>query len=218
MSKICKVENCTTNALAKGYCPKHYMRFARPLKPCSVEGCDNPIAGRRLCKQHYYQASKTNFAGFDVLNPNDSFDEKYTVNQTTGCWNWVGAISGDGYGSLSDGTRMAKAHRFSYGRFVGKIPEGLVICHKCDNTLCVNPDHLFVGTMKDNMEDMVIKRRSNKLFGENHNQAKLTDAEVVEIRSCLKRGVKGVDLARQFNVTPQMVSLIKSGKFWKHLL
>jgi len=67
---------------------------------------------------------------------------------------------------------MVKAHRFSYERFVGTIPEGLVVCHRCDNTICINPEHLFVGTIQDNMDDMKQKGRSNKLFGQNHNQAK----------------------------------------------
>jgi len=218
MSKVCKIENCDRLIRAKGYCGSHYNQLARPFKPCSIEGCNNSIAGRKLCKYHYNQAEKIGFNGFDKISREEYFKEKYYVDNDTGCWIWTGSISGDSYGYISNGKKMVKAHRFSYERFVGTIPEGLVVCHRCDNTICINPEHLFVGTIQDNMDDMKQKGRSNKLFGQNHNQAKLTDVQVLEIRKRISRGESGVSLARFFNVTPQMISLIKSGRYWKHLL
>lgn len=82
----------------------------------------------------------------------------------TGCWLWTGATmenkNGSKYGQIRYRCVRSNAHRFSYVTFIGEIPEGLFVCHRCDTTLCVNPAHLFAATHKDNMKDMVLKGRS----------------------------------------------------------
>ena len=87
-------------------------------------------------------------------------DNKYEVNEITGCWEWKRATNNIGYGMfrIKQGL-MRTAHRVSYELFKGPIPKGMVVCHKCDNPKCVNPDHLWVGTMKDNIRDMDNKGR-----------------------------------------------------------
>lgn len=83
----------------------------------------------------------------------ENFRNGYTVNPQTGCWEWKNSVGKNQYGHMGIGKKTSPAHRVSYELFIGEIPEGLFICHKCDNKPCVNPMHLFVGTQKDNMTD-----------------------------------------------------------------
>lgn len=85
----------------------------------------------------------------------------FIVNPDTGCWEWQRASDGLGYGQLNVDGKRYKAHRFFYEQKYGPIPEGLFLCHRCDNPACVNPDHMFVGTQKDNMRDAALKGRIN---------------------------------------------------------
>lgn len=87
-----------------------------------------------------------------------------SIDDISGCWNWTGSTS-RGYGQLSKGWKKApyKAHRLSYELFVGAIPDGLVIRHKCDNPRCANPSHLEIGTQQDNVTDRVVRGRGNPI-------------------------------------------------------
>lgn len=104
------------------------------------------------------------------VTPKQRFDCKYAVDSATGCWVWLGCRDGEArlptddprgrYGRFSlDGYRMTQAHRAAYILYVGPIPNGLHVLHRCDNPPCVNPAHLFLGTIKDNSRDMVAKGR-----------------------------------------------------------
>ena len=96
----------------------------------------------------------------------DRLMEKTIPEPNSGCWIWLGVVRNSGYGLIGvgsdvDGTRTMKSvHRVAYEEFVGEIPTGLYVLHRCDNKLCVNPEHLFVGTQADNMRDMHIKGRN----------------------------------------------------------
>ena len=90
--------------------------------------------------------------------------EKVIVDSVTDCWNFTGGKNNIGYGMIRDGKKMRTAHRVSYEEHNGKIPHGMCVCHTCDNTLCCNPNHLWLGTMKQNMQDMLSKGRA-KPFG-----------------------------------------------------
>ena len=96
----------------------------------------------------------------------DKLLSKVIVNETTDCWEWQGAKNNIGYGMIRDEQKMRTTHRVSYEEHHNvKIPTGLCVCHTCDNPLCVNPDHLWLGTMKQNMDDMVAKGRAARWGG-----------------------------------------------------
>lgn len=132
----------------------------------------------------------------------------------SGCWLWGASASDTGYGQITIKGRNYSSHRASYQLHVGEIPPGMLVCHKCDNPICVNPDHLFLGTPKDNMIDMVKKKRhlNPKTAGELHGSARLKAADIVEIRGA--QGVSQSVLARKYNIAPSHVSAIRSGKRW----
>lgn len=104
------------------------------------------------------------------------------VNTTNGCWEWQGRNNGAGYGKIGD----KLAHRLSFAEFCGPIPDGMLVCHRCDNPPCINPEHLFLGTNEDNLRDCREKKRNN--FGARNGSAKLTDGQVVEIINLRRSG------------------------------
>lgn len=134
----------------------------------------------------------------------------------TGCWEWQGARFGSGYGQFyagrdSAGKRMnIHAHRFAYELRHGAIPDGLHVLHHCDNPPCVNPDHLFVGTRSDNMQDMFVKGR-----GRPAGKAQLTTDEVDAIRAALQAGEQAKKLAREFGVSIGLICAIGRGEVWQ---
>ena len=125
------------------------------------------------------------------------FNSKFVVDEETGCHMWTAGKNDQGYGYFAVKTVMVRAHRFAYERANGPIPEGLVIDHLCEVKACVNPDHLFLGSNADNTADMVKKGRAKSVvsIGEANGRARLTDAQVIEIRalsgSILQREIPG---------------------------
>jgi hypothetical protein len=132
-----------------------------------------------------------------------------------GCWEWVGGRN-SGYGQIQ--TKLSSkrgAHQVSYEAHHGKIPEGQVVRHTCDNPSCINPDHLILGTQADNVADREARGRRKDINGEQIGTARLTAEQVLEIRASDKSLTQ---LARQYNVHKTTISLIRSGKSWKHLI
>jgi hypothetical protein len=146
------------------------------------------------------------------------FDKKFTSDPKSGCWIWASSRNAKGYGIFWFRGKMVGAHRASYVLFRGEIPDGQLVLHGCDNPPCVNPDHLFMGTHQDNMDDMAAKGRGEFFrAGENHRNAKLTSAQVDEIRARYVHG-RGAKLAREFGVTGQSVGDIIAGRSWKEVV
>lgn len=134
------------------------------------------------------------------------------------CWNWTAGLTGTGYGHFKEpGYPGVTASRAAYRAFVGPIPDGMLVCHHCDNRLCVNPAHLFLGTYSDNILDAGKKDRNSR--GRVNGNARLIDEQVIEIRRL--RAVEGLTLSalsRRFGVTTTQIHDIVRGKRWRHLL
>ncbi len=140
------------------------------------------------------------------------------------CWNWTGKYvvsSCTRYGHFRiDGGKIVLAHRFSYQLHFGTIPDGMCICHKCDNGLCVNPNHLFMGTKADNNADKMAKGRQrwDPPVGERNGHAKLKDKDVATIREMAASGIRHTELVRRFpQVSPATISEVVHHKIWKHI-
>ena len=128
-----------------------------------------------------------------------------------GCWGWTGRRAAFGYGLLTLYEREYRAHRVSWALENGEIPRGIFICHRCDNPPCCNPAHLYAGTPAENMRDKVERGRCNAVRGENNNLAKLTDAQVAEIRALYATRVSQYVIAERYGVTQSCVSRIVTG-------
>jgi hypothetical protein len=134
------------------------------------------------------------------------------------CWEWTAHKQANGYGTIGIGDKSHRAHRISYQLHKGEIPEGLCICHTCDNPGCVNPDHLWAGTQKENRQDCARKGRSPAGRGERHRSAKLTTADVIEIRRAYAAGECGSrKLGKRFGIAPGNILCIVQRTKWKHV-
>lgn len=149
-------------------------------------------------------------------------DERFwrKVRKTRSCWVWIGARNDKSYGHLRVDGKDMYAHRWSWILANGAIPDGLLVLHKCDRRWCVKPDHLFLGTHKDNSADMWAKGRGvgGSVRGENHHCAKLNDEMVRQIREAYEKGSTQVDLSKRFNVAQTNISRIVKRRAWKHVV
>lgn len=142
--------------------------------------------------------------------------QRKTVVCDDGCWMYIGGWTGSGYGAICDvGRKTLSAHVVSYSIHKGEIPKGMRVLHTCDHKYCVNPDHLFLGTTKDNKDDEINKGRH--AFGERQGNSKLSEDEVVQIKRLLASSFSGAEIGRMFNVTPEAIYLIKKGTNWRHV-
>jgi len=140
------------------------------------------------------------------------------INRDDGCWRWQGKKADNGYGRFWVDGGMVAAHRFSYELHHGKIPDGLFVLHRCDNPECTNPDHLFVGTLKDNMQDMVRKGRQRVQHGEKNTMSKLTESDVRSIRAKYKTGnYFQRELASEYGIALSTANQIINRNGWRHL-
>ncbi len=145
------------------------------------------------------------------MTPQDRFWE--AIYYTDGCWLWKGHTDKrNRYGTLKVNGRTVKAHRFAWELENGPIPAGLVVRHRCDNTLCVNPHHLELGTQLDNVRDSINRGRFHRARGERSGKATLTDAQALEIRSRhRRRRVTYAMLAAEYGVSYSTIQNICRG-------
>lgn len=137
-----------------------------------------------------------------------------TIRKDNGCWEYTGQRDAKGYGYYN----RTRAHRLAYELRCGAIPEGLCVCHSCDNPPCINPDHLWLGTQADNQADKYLKRRSSAPSGEQNHNAKLTELQVRGIKRLLQDpNANPYLIATDYGVSFSTIFSIRRGQTWKHV-
>jgi hypothetical protein len=139
---------------------------------------------------------------------------KVTVGKD-GKWLWNGLLDKNNYGRGSFNGKQWRASRLSYTAFIGDIPDGMLVCHKNDCPQDVNPKNLFLGSPSENSMDMVKKGRS--LQGVKNHEATITEEDVIEIKRMLSEGIHSTIIEKKFGISKHIVSLIKTGRTWKHV-
>lgn len=143
----------------------------------------------------------------------DRFYRRFT-REVSGCWEWVSHRDKDGYGILPANGPAIRAHRFSFEHFnKTKIDQGMVVCHSCDNPSCVNPEHLFLGTVKDNCQDMISKGR-DAMIGSKNNKSKLTESDIPKIRNSK---LHNSAIAMEYGVSESTIKRVKNKTLWRHV-
>jgi hypothetical protein len=145
----------------------------------------------------------------------ERFWEKVDKKDENECWEWKGAITSRGYGSILNGSKLESAHRVAYILRNGKIPDEMLVLHSCDNRKCCNVNHLFLGTYQDNMDDMVSKERSYKPIGEKHPNTDLTWDIINEIREKYSKGWTVKKLSEEYNINISVLYSIIENINWK---
>jgi len=154
------------------------------------------------------------------------FEEEFTEDEKSrffasfkrkkeGCWEWNKARNHGGYGTFYHNKRTWIAHRISWILHYGKLEKGMFVLHKCDNPACVRPDHLFVGTNKDNLRDCAEKGRIAS--GERNGNSKMTNSTVKKIRKLSNCGMKGTEIANLVGVHKSTVSRVLRKIIWRHI-
>lgn len=166
--------------------------------------------------KNYLEKDKMNkYTQKDIARFFSKVQKQHGLND---CWIWTAGKGTKGYGIFSMRHKDYKAHRVSYEIHFGYIPEGLLVCHKCDNPSCVNPSHLFTGTHQDNVDDKNKKGRARYAppFGEKHGMHKLVKSQVEDIRKIyLNTKISQAKLGKQFSVSQSEIHNIVNYKNWK---
>lgn len=149
--------------------------------------------------------------------------EKHVIRQE-GCWGWKGPLAKGGYPVMScrPGIGPTKGHRASWLIHNGSLPKDKHVCHKCDNPICTNPEHLWIGTQKQNNDDKIAKSRENNVpppqkRGSENGSSKLKENQVVEIKKLLFEGHSMYGIAKEFGVSKTTILRIKKGENWAHI-
>lgn len=166
-------------------------------------------------------AKKTRSCGCLISPPKDKYLIKLQerlfkkTKEENGCWIWMKGKDLYGYGRTTIKNTSISAHRASWIAWKGDIPDKIYVLHKCDNPQCINPDHLFLGTQKDNMKDMISKKRDLKAKGENSGTSKLKNEQIEQIEQIRESIKSSYDISKDFNVSASNIRAIRNNKTWK---
>ena len=192
------------------------------LNSCASQNSISPVPESArihsaFCRTVAHRGGRTSNGATMKLTEKELKNFWKKVKKTDGCWEWIGGKFTSGYGLYKVQGITSRVHRLSWEIHNGTIPEGMCVCHSCDNPPCVNPNHLWLGTSQENTQDKMSKGRHKYQSGESHYAAKLTDQQVEEIRtkSTGKRG-EGVRLAKEYGVSKSLISAIILSKKRTH--
>ena len=227
---LCSVDQCEKKSFCKGYCRIHYDRIRKHGDPnvgrkkrstCSVENCESLAKSNGMCAMHYARFKRH----ADPLYVSDGTQPGEAIGwlkahsnheDRINCLDWPFAKANGGYGHMRVNGQYVGAHRVMCVIANGEPVTGLDhAAHSCGNSGCVNPHHLRWATRSDNEADKVLHGTSNS--GQSHGMSKLTDRDVIKIRS-LNGKLRQKQIAEMFGIKQPAVSAILSGKTWKHLL
>lgn len=179
--------------------------------------CSNKCRGisiRNIPKYYIVKLSQlSDEQHFDRLK--ESFENK--VIKQDGCWGFKGKTRTDGYAGIEYKGKNLLIHRASWLIHNGSLPQNLCVLHKCDNRICSNPNHLFLGTQEDNIRDMVLKKRNSAPIGEKVSISKLKSEQVMQIKKLLAQKMTIKKIAQLFNISFITISDIKRNKTWRHI-
>jgi hypothetical protein len=164
------------------------------------------------------------------MNGVERFWPKVRKADGDGCWEWHASVGRSGYGTFTCKGVTWGSHRFSWAAANGQIPPGMSVLHRCDNKLCVRPDHLFLGTQADNMADKMAKGRQQRGLGhgshtmperrprgERHGQAILDAPRVRGLRALKSVGFTCAELARMYGISPSLTWQVVGRVIWRHV-
>jgi hypothetical protein len=190
---------------------------------CSFPGCVNAAKALGLCPAHRRQQKageplRTLQVQYHGLTEYDRFFKRIEVGDVKECWKWTGSVmKANWHGQWRNSAgQIEPTHRAAWRILKGEIPEGAFVLHRCDNPICVNPSHLFLGSQSDNLRDMWSKGRAKPKThsGEQHGMSKLTVEIVKEIRASSESGVA---LAAKFGISPTTVCDIRKRRSWNQV-
>lgn len=182
------------------------------MRLCTIDGCSNEHFALGMCQKHYTRKRRHDKSYIPMKDRSNKLD--FNINKS-GCFVVTShKATSNGYPSVYYERESVSMHRKVYTEMFGDIPKGYVVRHKCDNKKCVNPEHLEVGTYKQNSQDMVDRNRHS--YGEKNKMSKLRESDVIAIREN-KKGLSNRDLTNLYNVSESTIIRAKTGKSWKHV-
>lgn len=200
------------------------MGYLLDPKVCCIKGCDKETVALGMCVNHWRRnrkhGSPVGRQTMQWVYRGLSCEEKFwaQVKKTDTCWLWTSGKDRGGYGSFRGkiGVHVYdRTHRYAYALFHGEIPKGMCVCHSCDTPACVNPEHLFLGTGADNMNDKISKGRQRGAFGEKSGAAILTEDQV---RAILIDPRPHPAIAADYGVKGSTIGSIKQRVSWSHIV
>ncbi len=185
------------------------------LNCCSKRSQLHPVTSQHVKIQHLQVKLEIPLCDREKVK---SIIRNTSKETASGCWEWTRGRNAYGYGVRFFRGKVHGAHRLSFAATHGSIPDQVSVCHRCDNPACVNPDHLWLGSQRENIQDAAKKNRMRRYFGDTSPTAKLTEDLVREIRATYARGGSTkAALGRQYGCTAMNILAIVRNKTWKHI-